>query len=200
MESDKLMEELGVTMDELNAAEVEIRPQCGLRCTAQRDGEGNYTLGVMACTNWNGTVDVLFDSDGVREEYIKMDSVKLEFVSVAQEKKLKLKELKQPKEKESSRLEEEVQSLWKMFEVSDDNIKSFKEKVEAASKLKQARLSLLKEERDRLWDMESEKLMEELGVTVEDLDPKPTDAESTNNALKDLKKQRKEESVAKKPS
>ena len=37
---------------------------------------------------------------------------------------------------------------------------------------------------DRLWEMESKKLMEELGVTVEDFDPKPTDAESKNKAIK----------------
>ena len=75
----------------------------------------------------------------------------------------------------------------------EDDQKAFKEKVEAAGKLKQAGLTLLKEEVDRLWEMESEKLMEELGVTVGDLDPKPTDAQSKNKALKDLKKKRAKE-------
>ena len=73
----------------------------------------------------------------------------------------------------------------------------FKEKLEAAGKLKQAGLTLLKEECDKLWEMESEKLMEELGVTVEDLDPKPTDAESKNTALKDLKEERELEELIK---
>ena len=67
--------------------------------------------------------------------------------------------------------------------------------VEAAGKLKQAGLTLLKEKADMLWEMESEKLMEELGVTVEDLDQKPTDAQSKNTALKDLKKKRQGESL-----
>jgi len=63
-----------------------------------------------------------------------------------------------------------------------------KEKLEATGKLKQAGLTLLKEEVDRLWEAESEELMEELGVTVEDLEPKPTDAKSKNTVVKDLKK------------
>ena len=94
--------------------------------------------------------------------------------------------------KESPRLEKEVEGLWKTLEISEDDQKAFKEKVEAAGKLKQAGLTLLNEELDRLWEMESETLMEEFGLTVEDLDPKLTDTESKNKALKDLKKKREE--------
>ena len=91
------------------------------------------------------------------------------------------------------RLEKEVDRLWKGFEVSEDDQKALKEKVEATGKLKQAGLTLLKETAGPLWELESGKLMEELDVTVEDLEPKPTDAESKNKAVKDLKKKREEE-------
>ena len=46
------------------------------------------------------------------------------------------------------------------------------------------------EERDRLADLVSDKLMEELAVIVDDLDPKPTDAVSKYKALKELKEAR----------
>ena len=104
----------------------------------------------------------------------------------AESKKTGLKDLKEKREQEGARLEEEVERLWKMFEVGKDDQKAFKEKVEAAGKLKQAWLTLLKDEADKLWEMESEKLMEELGVTVEDLETKPTDSESKNMMLRDL--------------
>ena len=87
------MEEVGITLEELNTAEVQIKPQREQRCTPQRDGEGEFMPGVITYLNVNGKVD-------------------------------------------------------------------------------------------RLWEMESKKLMEELGVTVEDFDPKPTDAESKNKAIK----------------
>ena len=87
----------------------------------------------------------------------------------AKSKNKALKDLKKNREEESSRLEKEVGGLWKTLEVSEDNQKAFKEKVEATGRLKQAGLTLLKEEADRLWEMESEKLMEELGLTVEEL-------------------------------
>ena len=95
---------------------------------------------------------------------------------------------------EGPRLEKEIEGLWKTLEVGEDYQKMFKEKLEATGKLKQAGLTLLKEEADRLWEMESNKLMEELGITVEDLEPKPTDTESKNTAIKDLEKKREEES------
>ena len=120
-----------------------------------------------------------------------MTSVKLEFVSEAQEKMLKVKALKGDREE----LYEELGRLWEMFEVGEDDQKAFKEKVEAAGKLKQAGLTLLKEMAGPLWDKESDKLMEELGVTVDDLEPKPTDTESKNKALRDLKKKREKEST-----
>ena len=97
-----------------------------------------------------------------------------------------MKDLNEIIHKESQRLEEEVECLWKTLEVGEDNEKAFKEKVEATGKLRQAGMTQLKEEIDRLWKMESEKLMEELGVTVEELEQKPTDIESKNKAVKDL--------------
>ena len=101
-----------------------------------------------------------------------------------------LKELRGTREA----LYEEVERFWKTFEVGDDEQNTFEEKLETAGRLKQAGLTLLKEEVSPLWDKESEKLMEELGVTVEDLELKPTDAESKNKAVKDLEEKKEQES------
>ncbi|GMI11254.1 hypothetical protein TrLO_g10470 [Triparma laevis f. longispina] len=46
------------------------------------------------------------------------------------------------------------------------------------------------EKRERLLNEESNNLMEELGVTVDDLEPQPTDAKSKNEVLKELQRQR----------
>ena len=46
------------------------------------------------------------------------------------------------------------------------------------------------EKRERLLNEESNTLMEKLGVTVDDLEPQPTDAKSKNEALKELQRQR----------
>jgi len=62
----------------------------------------------------------------------------------------RLKALKKKRLEESSRLEKEVEGLWKTLNVGEDDQKAFKEKVEAAGKLKQAGLALLKEEFDHL--------------------------------------------------
>ena len=181
IESEKLMEELGVTLEELNATEVEIKPQKGLRCTAQRDGEGEFMPGVITSLYYE-RVYVCFDSDSQLYYPIKKTSVKFEFASTAQEKMLKLKALKESRE----HLYEEVEGLWKSLEVAEDDQKAFNEKLEAAGKLKEAGQAMLKEEVGPLWDKESEQIMEELGVTVEELDPKPTDTESKNKAIKAL--------------
>ena len=105
----------------------------------------------------------------------------------AESKNKALEDMKKKREEESSRLEKEVEGMWKTLESSKEDQKAFKEKVETTGKLKQAGLTLLKEEADRLWEMESDKLMEELGIMVEDLDQKPTDAESKNRMLWELK-------------
>ena len=104
----------------------------------------------------------------------------------AESKNKALKDLEEKREEEIASLEKEVERLWKMLEVGKDGKKAFKEKLEAAGKIKQAGQAMLKEEAGPLWDKESEELMEELGVTVEELDPKPTDAESKNKAAKKL--------------
>ncbi|GMI09875.1 hypothetical protein TrVE_jg13443, partial [Triparma verrucosa] len=65
-------------------------------------------------------------------------------------------------------------------------------KVEVAGKIKQDGLSLLTEERGRLADLATEKLLEELAIKVDDLDPKPKDALSKYKAVKELKKVKEE--------
>ena len=131
---------------------------------------------------WEMESDTLMEELGVAVENLNPKP------SDAESKNRALKDLKKKREEESSRLEKEIEGSWKTLEVGEDNQKAFKEKVEVTGKLKQAGLTLLKEEADRLWEMESDKLVEELGITVEDLNPKPTDTETKNKALKDLKK------------
>ena len=106
-----------------------------------------------------------------------------------------LKELIEKREKEGATINEDIAGLWSSLKIVKDDQKAFNQKLEAAGLRKQASLEMMKVERDRLWDLESDKLMEELGATVEDLEPKPTDAESKNKALKALKKKREEESA-----
>ena len=48
------------------------------------------------------------------------------------------------------------------------------------------------EKRDRLLNEESNNLIDLLGVTVDDLEPKPTDAKSKNEALKKLRRNREQ--------
>ena len=64
--------------------------------------------------------------------------------------KCALKDLKKKREKELRCLEEEYDRLCKALETSKDNIKAFQEKLEAAGKLKQERITLLKEQRDNM--------------------------------------------------
>lgn len=82
MQSEKTMHEIGITAADINYgktnyAEVQIKPKGGLRCSAQRDGEAKYKPGVIDYVNSDGSVDVIFDSDGVEIEHILMDSVKV---------------------------------------------------------------------------------------------------------------------------
>ena len=73
---------------------------------------------------------------------------------------------------------------------SDKDQEPINIKYQEAKGDKLIQLKVLKEENKRLMELQNPKLMEELGVKVEELEPKPTDTESKNKALNALKEQR----------
>ncbi|GMH72857.1 hypothetical protein TrST_g12055 [Triparma strigata] len=152
----------------------------------------------MICANWsedeandrklNIESEVLIEQLGVSLEDLDPKHAD------AKSKNEALKQLMKQREEESSGLGKEINFLWEYLKKSEDERKALNKKVEVAGKIKQAGVSLLTEERDRLADLASEKLLEELTIKVDDLDPKPKDVVSKYKALKELKKKREEES------
>ena len=173
LENERLLEEIGICPSQLEPTPPDAKSmnkvlkelhkckdvKVGHRFKAKGAGKSGPAdcLGTIVAKNYNGngTFDVVYDG-GKKEKNVPFKSIQLEEVG--------------EHDVESWRLREVVSGLWKTLEVSKDDCIAVSEKVHAAGKLTQAGVTLLKEEVDRLRDIEREKLMEELGVTAEELD------------------------------
>ena len=176
LENERLLEEIGICPSQVKPTPPDAKSmkkvlkelhkckdvKVGHRFKAKGAGKSGPadclgTLGTIVAKNYNGngTFDVVYDG-GKKEKNVPFKSIQLEEVG--------------EHDVESWRLRGVVSGLWKTLEVSKDDCIAVSEKVHAAGKLTQAGVTLLKEEVDRLRDMEREKLMEELGVTAEEVD------------------------------
>eukprot|EP00518_Triparma_eleuthera_P006697 CAMPEP_0182486808 /NCGR_PEP_ID=MMETSP1319-20130603/47583_1 /TAXON_ID=172717 /ORGANISM="Bolidomonas pacifica, Strain RCC208" /LENGTH=179 /DNA_ID=CAMNT_0024688913 /DNA_START=362 /DNA_END=902 /DNA_ORIENTATION=+ len=156
MENDKLMEELGVTVEDLDPKPTDAES----KNTAVKDLKKKSTrVRKQPATSFL----IAFDAQGKAKARKLMEELGVTVEDLdpkptdAESKNTAVKDLKKKREEESSRLEKEVKGLWKTLQVSKDDQKAFKEKVEAAGKLKQAGLLLLKVEQERLEGMAAQK-------------------------------------------
>ena len=134
--------------------------------------------------------DKLNESERLRIESAKERTAEIEGLKV--EFKNQLEKSEEMRAENDKKCEAEMKKLKEVVSTKTESIENMLKALCANANMSPD------DQRDRALDYESKQLMKELGVTVADLVPRPTDARSKNEALKFLKRTREDQTELKK--